>query len=318
VSTPGLILDLLLGLALVWLAWRTLAAPTLFGAIVLFIAFGLLMALGWARLDAPDIALAEAAVGAGLTGVLLLAALADLHQGEQLLRQREPLRGWPLQLILALTTLGFFILVMLALLHLPSPPPSLAEQVFSHLDEAGASHPVTAVLLDFRAWDTLLEIAVLLLAVIAAWSLGGASHPNPRIIGAEVLQGLVRMLIPFAVLSAGYLVWRGGHAPGGAFQAGTVLAAAGILLLLAGLARPFDGGHWIWRALLASGLFIFIAVALGTLMFGHGALDYPDGLGHGLILLIELGLTLAIGLTFVALYAGERGEAPTQQGGRDG
>ena len=63
-------------LALLWLAWRALSTPDLFTAIVLFIAFGLMMALAWVRLQAPDIALAEAAIGAGLTGALLLAALA--------------------------------------------------------------------------------------------------------------------------------------------------------------------------------------------------------------------------------------------------
>lgn len=62
-----------------WLAWRALASPDLFRGIVLFITFGLLMALAWVRLDAPDIALAEAAIGAGLTGALLLAALARLE-----------------------------------------------------------------------------------------------------------------------------------------------------------------------------------------------------------------------------------------------
>ncbi len=72
-----------LGLALLWLAWRSLASPDLFRAIVLFIAFGLLMALAWVRLDAPDIALAEAAIGAGLTGALLLAALARLAPDEE-------------------------------------------------------------------------------------------------------------------------------------------------------------------------------------------------------------------------------------------
>ena len=71
--------DVLLGSALLWLAWRVLASPDLFRAIVLFIAFGLLMALAWVRLDAPDIALAEAAIGAGLTGALLLAALTRLE-----------------------------------------------------------------------------------------------------------------------------------------------------------------------------------------------------------------------------------------------
>ncbi len=75
--------DSLLGLGLLWLAWRALACPDLFKAIVLFVAFGLLMALAWVRLDAPDIALAEAAIGAGLTGALLLAALARLNRADR-------------------------------------------------------------------------------------------------------------------------------------------------------------------------------------------------------------------------------------------
>jgi len=70
--------DSLLGLGLLWLAWWTLSSPDLFKAIVLFISFGLLMALAWVRLNAPDVALAEATIGAGLTGALLLAALARL------------------------------------------------------------------------------------------------------------------------------------------------------------------------------------------------------------------------------------------------
>lgn len=71
--------DALLGLGLLWLAWWALNCRDLFKAIVLFIAFGLLMALAWVRLDAPDVALAEAAIGAGLTGALLMAALARLQ-----------------------------------------------------------------------------------------------------------------------------------------------------------------------------------------------------------------------------------------------
>lgn len=72
------IFDLMLMLTLLWLAWQTLAAPRLFKSIVLFIAFGLVLALAWVRLDAPDVALAEAAIGAGLTGALLLNTLAKL------------------------------------------------------------------------------------------------------------------------------------------------------------------------------------------------------------------------------------------------
>ncbi|HEY6612692.1 MAG TPA: DUF4040 domain-containing protein [Pseudomonas sp.] len=72
--------DLLLASALLWSAWRALAAPGLDRAVVMFIVFGLLMALAWARLQAPDIGLAEAAIGAGLTGALLLDAYGTLRQ----------------------------------------------------------------------------------------------------------------------------------------------------------------------------------------------------------------------------------------------
>lgn len=76
--------DLLLAAALLWSAVRAIVAPDLFRATVLFIVFGLLMALAWARLSAFDIALAEAAIGAGLTGALLLDALGHLRA-----KQRE-------------------------------------------------------------------------------------------------------------------------------------------------------------------------------------------------------------------------------------
>lgn len=72
--------DLLLASALLWSAWRALTAPGLDRAVVMFIVFGLLMALAWARLQAPDIGLAEAAIGAGLTGALLLDAYGTLRQ----------------------------------------------------------------------------------------------------------------------------------------------------------------------------------------------------------------------------------------------
>lgn len=73
------VFDALLAVALLWLAWRVAATPRLFEAVVLFVAFGLLMALCWMRLGAPDVALAEAAIGAGLTGALLMSALARLE-----------------------------------------------------------------------------------------------------------------------------------------------------------------------------------------------------------------------------------------------
>lgn len=76
--------DLLLALSLLVVAWRVMDAPRLLEAILLFIAFGLLMALSWMRLGAPDVALAEAAIGTGVTGALLLSTLARLrHLAEE-------------------------------------------------------------------------------------------------------------------------------------------------------------------------------------------------------------------------------------------
>ncbi|MFN3987566.1 MAG: Na(+)/H(+) antiporter subunit B [Rhodocyclaceae bacterium] len=72
--------DLVLGGGLCAAAVAALASRDLFRAIVMFIVFGLLMALAWVRLSAPDIALAEAAIGAGLTGVLLLDTLGYLRR----------------------------------------------------------------------------------------------------------------------------------------------------------------------------------------------------------------------------------------------
>jgi uncharacterized MnhB-related membrane protein len=72
--------DILLVATLLWLAWRLLTSEDIFTAVVLFISFGLLMALAWVRLRAPDVALAEAAIGAGLTGPLFLAALRRMER----------------------------------------------------------------------------------------------------------------------------------------------------------------------------------------------------------------------------------------------
>lgn len=74
------LLDVLMALLLAGVAAGVLLARDLFRAVVLFIAFGLLMSLAWARLAAPDVALAEAAIGAGLLGVLLLDALRFIQR----------------------------------------------------------------------------------------------------------------------------------------------------------------------------------------------------------------------------------------------
>jgi energy-converting hydrogenase B subunit D len=63
------LIAVLIGIAVTTLTRRE---PT--QAVISFITFGLVLALVWARLGAPDVALAEAAIGAGLSGALLLRA----------------------------------------------------------------------------------------------------------------------------------------------------------------------------------------------------------------------------------------------------
>ncbi len=81
--------DGVLALVLLVLAWQLLRSPSLFKAVVLFISFGLMLSLAWVRLKAIDIALAEAAIGAGLTGALFLTALDRLQRNRAINRGRQ-------------------------------------------------------------------------------------------------------------------------------------------------------------------------------------------------------------------------------------
>ncbi|MEE4299063.1 MAG: hydrogenase subunit MbhD domain-containing protein [Pseudomonadales bacterium] len=80
--TLALAFDLMLAAGLLWSAAAALLTRDAIRAVVQFIVFGLLMTLAWTRLAAPDVALAEAAIGAGLTGALLLQAAGARGGGE--------------------------------------------------------------------------------------------------------------------------------------------------------------------------------------------------------------------------------------------
>ena len=75
------VFDAVLALLLIWLAWRAVSDTDSLRAVVKFIVLGMVLALTWLRLGAPDVALAEAAVGSGLTGALLLVALRRWRDG---------------------------------------------------------------------------------------------------------------------------------------------------------------------------------------------------------------------------------------------
>jgi multisubunit Na+/H+ antiporter MnhB subunit len=194
-----------------------------------------------------------------------------------------------------------------AVLSLPIVAMGLNVAVDERLPLSGVSHPVTAVLLNFRGYDTLLEVAVLLLVLVGVWSLSTA--PSEREISkGAVLDFFVRLLLPVMILTAGYLLWVGAHAPGGAFQAGSVLGAAGVLLLLSGRRLPASLAGWPLRLTLVAGVGIFAAVAAGVMWSGASLLEYPPQWAGELILLIEALSTLSIGAALAALFLGGRPE----------
>jgi multisubunit Na+/H+ antiporter MnhB subunit len=294
-----LLLDLLLGGALLGLAWGALSSRDAQRAVVLFIAFGLLLALVWLRLRAPDIALAEAAIGAGLSGALLLSALPEEAASPATDGRRSGSGLW-LNLLAAAITLAIGFAYVYALAD--SSPQRLAGAVSAELANSGVSNPVTAVLLNFRAYDTLLELAVLLTAVLGILALGPA-RTGYRPAG-PVLAGLTRWLLPLLVLMSGYLLWVGAHAPGGAFQAGALLAAGGVLLRLSGLSAAGLPSGLALRTLSVAGVALFLLIGLSLMLTQGLFLDYPPAWAGGLILAIEGAATLAIAVTLVLAFLG--------------
>lgn len=293
-------LDLVLAGLVVGLGWAAVGSADLRRGVVLFIAFGLLLALIWARLRAPDLALAEAAIGAGLSGALLLLALRDDPQNAAAATLVSGRVAWAVN---ASCVLLAGIVAWAALTALSTGDPvRLADALAAHIAQSGVSNPVTAVLLNFRAYDTLLELAVLLAAVLGIMAVGparpGFLPPGP------VLGALVNGLVPLLIVVAGYLLWAGAHAPGGAFQAGALLAAAAIMLRLGGRAEAGLPGPAAQRWLLVGGVGVFLLVGMVVTIGGRAFLQYPLGWAGGLILLIESAATLAIAVTLALAYVG--------------
>lgn len=319
--------DVVLVLTLIGVAARILTAPDLFQGIVFFVVFGLLMSLAWIRLQAVDVALAEAAIGAGLTGALFLSTLSRTDTGPQRGGGRQSSALLVVRLPIVLLSLALAGMLGRIVLSLSREPAGLGELVEAEIQRSGVSNPVTAVLLNFRAYDTLLEVAVLLLAVMGVWSLGLGSRPRSgadagrpdSALGAAhepsagpVLLAFTRVLTPLIGVVAGYLLWVGAQGPGGAFQSGAVLCAAGVLLLVTGIARRPALRRWPHRALLVLGFAAFLIVAAGVMTRGYRFFEYPPDAAGGLILLIEGLLAVSIAIVLVALFAGgESEEAPS-------
>lgn len=213
--------------------------------------------------------------------------------------------GVGMRLAVGAVCVGIFGFIGRGVLAIPESEAGLAPMIADNLAASGVKNSVTAVLLNFRGYDTLLEIAVLMLATIGVLSLRKetAGIWAPLAPAADpVLSSMTRLLVPLMVLTSGYLLWAGEHAPGGAFQAGAVLGSAGVLLALSGYARPGWVSRVALRVAIAVGFLVFLVIALAPLFMGGSLLEYPQGLEKTLMIVIETWLTFSIGVILVSLF----------------
>jgi multicomponent Na+:H+ antiporter subunit B len=163
-------LDLALFVILIATAVLALQVKDLLAAVALLSAYSLFAALLFAGVSAVDVALVEAALGAGLTGVLFIAAiLATTRRSEP---RDDPRRRW---VVLPLVV-GFVGLMLAASIDLPDRgDPDAPAQVgvstafiTGSLEQTQTPNVVTAILADYRSQDTLGETLVILTAALAA------------------------------------------------------------------------------------------------------------------------------------------------------
>ena len=163
-------LDVVLFLVLIVTAILALQVRDLLASVALLAGYSLFVALLFAGVNAVDVALVEAALGAGLTGVLFIAAI--LATTRHSTARRNLLRRWTMLPMIAV----FIGLMLFASTDLPDrgDPDAPAHQGVSQvylsrsLEDTETPNVVTALLADYRSQDTLGETLVIVTAALSA------------------------------------------------------------------------------------------------------------------------------------------------------
>lgn len=179
---------------------------------------------------------------------------------------------------------------------------------------------VTAVLADYRAFDTMMETAVVFVAMMAIMSLirnvRKSEDPNKKDTPPSIITKVsARIMVPFMQLFALYVVAHGHYSPGGGFQGGVILGASVILL-----AMSFDLPESLKKfnektAILfgAVGVLIFAGWGLICLLLGSNFLDYSVtaplllssevmARSHSM-LIVEIGVAMTVMAGMYIIYA---------------
>ncbi len=295
----------------------------LFGVVILFSIYSFMTAALFMDLDAVDVAFTEAAVGAGVTTVLMLSCLRLTGRWE-----RRPKHSPLLPLIVVATTGTALVYGTLdaPLLGDPNAPahqhvaPRYIEQ---GPIEVGMPNMVTAVLASYRGYDTFGETVVIFTAGIAVLLLlgiqeGPHTRPGRTAIGDQiVLRVVVKLLIPLILLYGLYVQFHGDFGAGGGFQAGVIFATGFILYDLVfgeGDARLVVPPDWLPR-LGALGVLIYGGVGLYSLFAGKPFLDYsalahdPVHGQHLGVMLVEIGVGITVFSIILAIFYALAGRA---------
>lgn len=152
-------------------------------------------------------------------------------------------------------------------------------------EETGATNMVTAVLADYRGYDTLGETVVIFTAGLACLLVLGTMGEPPESsagsdamaysFGSDVVDVSTRILIPFILLFAAYVVVHGHTSPGGGFQGGAILGAALIVSrLVRGRSERFLLDSRRALVLASLGVVTYAGIGLACLAFSGNFLDY--------------------------------------------
>jgi multicomponent Na+:H+ antiporter subunit B len=144
--------------------------------------------------------------------------------------------------------------------------------------ELGAPNVITGVLLTFRAFDTIGEVAVLFmvaagvgLVLSGKTSAEASSSPESKTPASEIVRTATQILLPLIAIFAAYIIMNGHISAGGGFQGGAVIASAVLLLLLANPSQDLNATFLSITESLAGVL--FVAVGIAGLVAAGGFLD---------------------------------------------
>ncbi len=304
-------------------AVATIVTTNLFVASMWFGIYSLLMAANFFILDAADVALTEAAVGAGVSTVLFMGALALTSDRES----AKQAKGFLPLIGLAVVGIVLFIVSFdQPMLGDPMAPvhqhvaPWYIEKTPEYIN---IPNLVTAILASFRGYDTMGEVLVIFTAGIGVLSVLSFKPKKREAISGEqlgksirgvqhhaVLRVVGKLLIPVLLLFGLLVQFHGKYSPGGGFSAGALFAAA---IMLYGILEGADRSakampQNVMLKLAALGCTIYTGVGIVCMLLGQPFLDYnalwpnPQIAQYYGILMVEFGVGLTVTAVLIMIF----------------